>query len=295
MNLDEVIKFEGKKVFENSEILEKQNKNASQNLMPGIIALDADGTIINGDHWFTLIDYLPEDARNRIKSRAKLLSKSTITFEQQYFSAASLYEFALEGWDENKILEIVKEIVLREGVVQLIEELQQKGFVIVVISHGIKQVLQEVLKNYKLDGIEVVGNNFVPQIISPLIEGFIPEFIDLPDESKNPIEFVNFVKTMNVVPNYKGQLLSNLFHKYEGKNNIAVGDSLGDLEMFKQMIQSNGKTILHVHPVGPNKFAAYSDQIERFRDNVGYFSVNTVDTDFEPTIELIYRLCECKE
>lgn len=292
-----VIKCVDKSIFVNEEVIGqlKTTKN-SEDRKPGIIALDADGTIVNmknGDHWFTLIHELPQTAQSRIYSRVKLLGRSKITYEQQYLSASSLYEFMLNGWTQKNIDNMAKNVKLREGVVELINDVQSVGYKVVVISHGIKEVLQKVLEYNSLNDIDVYANSIVPEIIARKVEDsldFIPNFEEIPTKENNPEEFNNFVESMMVVPNTKGIVLEKLLLDFKNRNSIAVGDSEGDIELFTQMNKIGGYSILHLHNDKPNKYINSAEDLNVFVNVVSHFSVNMVDSSFSPVAEIINSL-----
>lgn len=292
-----VIKCVDKSIFVNEMIINQlRTTRNSEDSKPGIIALDADGTIVNmknGDHWFTLIHELPQTAQNRIYSRVKLLGRSKITYEQQYLSASSLYEFMLNGWTQKDINNMAKNVKLREGVVELINDVQAMGYKVVVISHGIKEVLQKVLEYNSLSNIDVYANSIMPEIIARKVEDsldFIPNFEEMPTKENNPEEFNNFVESMIVVPNTKGIILEKLLLDFKDRNSIAVGDSEGDIELFTQMNKIGGYSILHLHNDKPNKYINSSEDLNVFVNVVSHFSVNMVDSSFSPVTEIINSL-----
>lgn len=296
--MDEFIKkikrVKDKEYFRNPLIPEEKYSGWDEKL-PGVVALDADGTILKmkgGDHWFTLINKISPESQKRIQERVRLLGKSFDKFEQQYLSAASLYEFALNDWTTSEMKDYAKEVRLREGVIELLHLLQDKGYKIVIISHGIKLVLSSLLEYHGFTNIEVFANEtYSKKEIAPLLKDFIPEWGVIASEKDTPEAFLKYAKSMDVVPATKGIILHNIFNKYSNnKKNIAIGDSEGDLELFRTCLEFDGHSILHAHMDKPNKNVMDSSDIERFFEVVSYFSVNNVDSSFSKTDELVRRL-----
>jgi phosphoserine phosphatase len=263
---------------------------------PGIITLDADGTFIDmaeGDHWFTLIKELPSAAQKRINKTVSLLGRSDDTFEQQFLSAGSLYEFAANGWSIAHLQQLAQQVKLRPMAIDTFKTLLNRGYRLVVISHGIKPVLEAVLARSGLQDIAVYANAAYPSSqIVPLIPHFYPDWEDRAQGKPLPKAFEMFVYSMNVVPNTKGAIIARMLQDFRCCRNIAVGDSKGDLSMFREMFFSGGQALLHLHTDRPNPFINDARLLEPFFETVTCFCINRKDGTFAPTAQQLLTLTE---
>jgi HAD superfamily phosphoserine phosphatase-like hydrolase len=256
----------------------------------GLVVLDADGTIIGierGNHWKRLINRLPIQTQNAIADRVISLDNSSDDFLQQYMAGASLYEFALNNLDHKDYEEVANEIQLREGVSELISHLQDLGFKVVVISYGIKSLLEMILEKNGNKNVQVFANPDYPK--EKLIDGFIPEYANIPKINSQPLQFREFLSKMIVIPNTKGMILKSIIDKfgYQDKKIITVGDSIGDIDMLK-LTKTIGISILHIHKQIVNTYTHHD--ILNFQENIQYASINTKDESFDPTKSLIMKL-----
>jgi hypothetical protein len=296
--IDRVKEIRTKAVIQNHSIIDNDQLKVWINKKPGIVALDADGTLLemkNGDHWFSLINQLPQAAQDRIANRIKLLGKSTDLFEQKYLSASSLYEFALNGWHREDMQKFAYAIKIRPGALELINNMTAKGYKVLIVSYGIMQILTTVFKDKTDQPLEIYANETTvgnTGEIAPIIEDFIPDYDKLPTAEDQPEVFRKFVDSIETIPLTKGLIINMLLDKYDciGKKNLTVGDSEGDLKMFESITNNGGISILHVHADRPNKDIMNSDSIDKFMHSVHFFSVNREDHSFEPTASLINNL-----
>lgn len=290
--LERIEKITNESTIANLSKPESWNKN-----LRTLVAFDADGTFIDmtkGDHWFTIINEMPREYQERIKKRVNLLGPSQEKWAQQYLSASTFYEFARHGWNMQDIIPFAQKVVVRKEGIQLIRKLTDKHRV-VIISYGFKQFLESVLDQYGLSSqVEVFADSIfdVSQgLISPQIDGFIPEWNKHPQPSEEPEKFVSFVQSMSVVPATKGIILDKLTKTDTNiKQILSVGDSSGDLEMFNTTNKLSGISILHGHSDNAPKHIWNRPDFEEFVKTITYICVNKKDSSFTPTANLISDL-----
>jgi HAD superfamily phosphoserine phosphatase-like hydrolase len=290
IDLEKPKKFKG--------IIKKLDVKGWDTKPPGLVAFDADSTLINAtehNHWWVIIRDLPQEVQDRIMQRANTFGSSEDSFDQQYLSAASFFELQRLGFDSSIFKKYAPNVDFRDGSKEVMKFLIKKGFKVVIISYGIKLMLQECLKYLGFeDQIEVYANEILnPQSgqIAPGIKNFIPSTSE--EAIRNdPSIFTKFVKSLKVIPNTKGTILKEIVRSGNlcDKKIMVVGDSWGDYTMFKEAQSLNGHSILHIHNDQRTKTVLDSNTIEQLIAASTYLSINLEDTSFEPTKSLIESL-----
>ncbi|MBD3280780.1 hypothetical protein GF389_04625 [Candidatus Dojkabacteria bacterium] len=250
-----------------------------------VVIYDADGTILDlveGTHWMAAINLLDDEAKSRIKNRIKVLENSSDLFSQQYLSASSIQELLATGIDLDYA---AKKVRLREGIDDLMRNLAGQNISQIILSHGFTDILEKVLKVNGIDFIKVYSNVF-PEGVK-LDKSFIPPYETLEEMKNSGDYFQEIVKGMKVVPNTKGDVLQSL--GYEQTTIISLGDSIGDIDMFKDTQALGGISILHTH-YDKGEFSLTKDHFKLLIPHLSYISVNSTDQSFKPSGKLVLDL-----
>lgn len=131
--------------------------------MKGVVALDMDGTILNGRTVFALAKL--KDVMNQVRA---IMNSN----EYGYMKSEKIARF-WEGLTKDEVIEAVDEIPLNEGVEELVRELKRE-YIVGIISDSYTLVTEHIAK--KLGGLNFTyantlvmdGNIITGKIIMPL-------------------------------------------------------------------------------------------------------------------------------
>ncbi|MHA2305459.1 MAG: HAD family hydrolase [Candidatus Hodarchaeales archaeon] len=172
-----------------------------------LVAFDLDGTLTTSRSCWEDIHRSFGTWESHGKALLDQFLRGELTYEEFDKKDAEVWT----GRTEKEYLEALDTIVLREGIEELIIFLKQRGCILVIISMGLKEIVERVANQYEFD--YWVANELIWK------DGVIAGDV-----------------IVNVGWNEKSTLLKDILDKFQidPQNSIAIGDSSADIDMFEE-------------------------------------------------------------
>ncbi len=264
-----------------------EEKMAKWKERKGVLFLDADGFLtVQGDFpsgksqgtvWQNIKVLLnfPEEVRQAMLADYKRWGKSTDLAEQLEWADETYKHYCRQNVNRRQIRFVAEKTQLRRGVANTLRRVIDQGNQVVIVSYGIKDILEQVLhRNKLLDQIEV--------------------FADTLEYDKKGVVVGADPNKPRIVGANKGDFVRKVLENLPNPDRTPVfveGDSIHDLHMLEAVQNSGGNIGLYFDHSGQTNgdftYGALGNELYTLADVI---SVNKISTSFRPVSDFLIKM-----